>query len=79
MPVKPPNRKTLFMFKKIVDFSGRFKIAILLHRCRILTLGSDRLKQLGTFCKKTATAFFDAIMEAALKCVGLSKNKIEIA
>jgi len=47
--------------------------------CRILTLVTDRLKQLGTFCEKTAGAFFDAIMNAALQCVGLSKNKLAIA
>jgi len=47
--------------------------------CRILTLVTDRLKQSGTFCEKTAAAFFDAIMNAALQCVGLSKNKLAIA
>ncbi|WP_054032247.1 hypothetical protein [Desulfatitalea tepidiphila] len=47
--------------------------------CRILTLATDRLKQLGTFCEKTAAAFFDATMNAALQCVGLSKNKLAIA
>jgi hypothetical protein len=34
---------------------------------------------LGTFCEKTAAAFFDAIMDTALQCVGLSKNKLVIA
>jgi hypothetical protein len=46
--------------------------------CRILTLAADRLKQLGTFCEKTTAAFFDAIMNTALQCVGLSKNKLAI-
>jgi hypothetical protein len=46
---------------------------------RILTLAADRLKQLATFCEKTADAFFDAIMDTALQCVGLSKNKFTIA
>jgi hypothetical protein len=46
---------------------------------RILTLATDRLKQLGTFSEKTAAAFFDAIMNTALQCVGLSKNKLAIA
>ena len=46
---------------------------------RILTLAADRLKQTGTFCENTATALFDAIMDTALQCVGLSKNKIAIA
>jgi hypothetical protein len=46
---------------------------------RILTLAADRLKQTGTFCEKTATALFDAIMDTASQCVGLSKNKMAIA
>jgi hypothetical protein len=45
---------------------------------RILTLAADQLKQLGAFCEKTAAAFFDAIMDTALQCVGLSKNKLVI-
>jgi hypothetical protein len=46
---------------------------------RILTLATDQLKRLGTFCEKTAAAFFDAIMETALQFVGLSKNNMVIA
>ena len=46
---------------------------------RILTLAADHLKHMGTFCEKTAVAFFDAIMVTALQCVGLSKNKLVIA
>jgi len=46
---------------------------------RILTLAVDQLKQLGTFCEKTAAAFFDAIMDTALQYVGLSKNKLVVA
>jgi hypothetical protein len=46
---------------------------------RILTLAADRLKQMSTFCEKTAAAFFDAIMDTALQCVGLSKSKMAIA
>ncbi len=45
---------------------------------RILTLAVDQLKQMGAFCEKTATAFFDAIIDTALQCVGLSKNKLAI-
>ena len=45
---------------------------------RILTLAADQLKQLGAFCEKTVSAFFDAIMDTALQCVGLSKNKLVI-
>ena len=43
---------------------------------RILTLAADRLKDLGEFCEKTASVFFDAIMDTALQCVGLSKNNL---
>lgn len=43
---------------------------------RILTLAADQLKKLGNFCEKTASAFFDAIMDTALQCVGLSKNNL---
>jgi hypothetical protein len=46
---------------------------------RILTLAADQLKQLGTFCEKTAAALLDAIIETALQCVGLSKNNLAIA
>jgi len=45
---------------------------------RILTLAADRLKQLDAFCEKTAAAFFDAVMNTALQCVGLSKNNLQI-
>jgi hypothetical protein len=44
-----------------------------------LTLAADQLKQSGTFCEKATAAFFDAIMNTALQCVGLSKNKLAIA
>ena len=43
---------------------------------RILTLAADQLKNIGNFCEKTASAFFDAIMHTALQCVGLSKNNL---
>jgi len=45
---------------------------------RILTLAVDQLMQLGTFCEKTAAAFFDAIMDNAWQCVSLSKSKLAI-
>jgi len=45
---------------------------------RILTLAADQLKTIGNFCEKTASAFFDAIMDTALKCVGLSKNNLDL-
>lgn len=43
---------------------------------RILTLAADQLKTIGHFCEKTASAFFDAVMDTALACVGLSKNNL---
>jgi len=43
---------------------------------RILILAADQLKIIGNFCEKTASAFFDAIMDTALKYVGLSKNNL---
>ena len=43
---------------------------------RILTLAADQLIRLGNFCEKTASTFFDAIMNTALQCVGLSKNNL---
>lgn len=43
---------------------------------RILTLAADRLKEIGNFCEKTASVFFDAIMDNALQCAGLSKNNL---
>ena len=42
---------------------------------RIMTLAGNRLKTLGSYCKKTAGAFFDAIMKTALHCAGLLKNQ----
>jgi len=45
---------------------------------RILTLAADRLREMGAFCEKTAQAFFDTVMEAALNYVNLSKNKLII-
>jgi len=45
---------------------------------RILTLAADRLREMGAFCEKTAQAFFDTVMEAALNYVNLSKNKLVI-
>ena len=45
---------------------------------RILAIAVDKMRHLGTFCEKTAAAFFDSIMDTALQCVGLSKNKLAI-
>lgn len=43
---------------------------------RILTLSADWLRNTGNFCEKTAKALIDAIIQAALMNVGLSKNKL---
>jgi hypothetical protein len=45
---------------------------------RILTLSADQLRKLGLICEKTASAFFDTIIQTALQCIGLSKNKLVI-
>ncbi len=45
---------------------------------RILTLAADQLKTIGHFCEKTASNFFDVIMDTALMCVGLSKSNLEM-
>jgi len=42
---------------------------------RIMTLAGNRLKNLGSYCEKTAAAFFDTIMETALHYVGLSEKR----
>jgi len=43
---------------------------------RILTLAVGQLRNIGNFCERTASAFFDAIIDTALQCVGLSKNNL---
>ena len=43
---------------------------------RIMTLAAEQLRQMGTFCEKTAMTFFDTVMDAALKYVNLSKSRI---
>jgi hypothetical protein len=41
---------------------------------RILTLAGERLRKIGSYCEKTASTIFDAIIETALQYVGLSKS-----
>ena len=43
---------------------------------RIMTLAVEQLRQMGSFCEKTATAFFDTILAVALRYVNLSKNRL---
>jgi hypothetical protein len=52
---------------RMAENLGKFKCC----ERTVITLAPDRLKQLA--------AFFDVIMNAALQCVGLSKNKLAIA
>ena len=37
----------------------------------MIFLAGAQLREIGSYCEKTAGAFFDAIMETALHCVGL--------
>jgi hypothetical protein len=46
---------------------------------RILTLAADRLREMGSFCEKTAQTFFDTLLETALNYVNLSKNTLIIS
>jgi hypothetical protein len=41
---------------------------------RRLILAADHMKNIGNYCEKTASALFDAIINTALQCVGLSKT-----
>ena len=43
---------------------------------RVLSLAVDQLSNIGSYCEKTASAFFDAIINTALQGVGLSKNDL---
>ena len=43
---------------------------------RIMPLAVEQLRQMGTFCEKTAAAFFDTVMAAASKYVNLSKSRM---
>lgn len=42
---------------------------------RIMTIAGNQLKKLGTYCEKTATAFFDAVLGTALQQFGLVENR----
>jgi len=42
---------------------------------RIMTLAGNQLKKLGSYCEKTAAAFFDAVMTTALQCSGLLEKQ----
>ena len=42
---------------------------------RILSMVTERMRQLGDFCEKTFHAFYYAAMDAAITCFGMSKNR----
>ena len=46
---------------------------------RLLTLTVAQIQKMGTFCEKTLQSFFDAVIDAALQCVNMSKNIFETA
>lgn len=43
---------------------------------RVVSLAIDQLRVIGRLCETTASAFWDAIINTALQCVGLSKNRL---
>lgn len=45
-----------------------------LHRILLLVL--QKVRQAGGYCEKTVSDFFDAVMETALNCLGISKNRV---
>lgn len=42
---------------------------------RIMIIAGDQLKKIGDYCEKTATAFFDAVMETTLQQFGFVENR----
>ena len=42
---------------------------------RILTLTADRIRSIGSFCRKTADVLFYVAMDVALNTLGIGKNK----
>jgi hypothetical protein len=44
---------------------------------RLLTLALASTRKMSTFCEKSVRSFFDAVIDAALECVNMSKNKIK--
>ncbi|MDL2320982.1 hypothetical protein LJC47_01360, partial [Desulfosarcina sp. OttesenSCG-928-B08] len=60
------------MFYQVYDEVADISLVESLHR--ILTLAAEQLKKMGAFCKKTMNAFFEVIIDTALKSVGLTPN-----
>ena len=46
---------------------------------RLMTLAKDKLQKAGVYCEKTACAFFNTILDFALKNFGLSKNNFNMS
>lgn len=44
---------------------------------RLLSLALASIQKMGAFCDKTLQSFFDAVIDAALDCVNMSKNKLK--
>ena len=44
---------------------------------RLLTLAVAQIQKMGTSCGKTVQSFIDAIIDAALQCINMSKNNFE--
>ncbi len=74
----------------IDDFFNKFSIATSLHRCGVRKrhgysvrppldfslLPSADAEKLGSYCEKTATAFFDAVMGTTFQKFSLVTSKI---
>lgn len=43
---------------------------------RIMTLAAEQLREMGTFCEKTASVFFDTVMQVALKYFNLPMSSM---
>lgn len=43
---------------------------------RIMTLATERLRQMEIFCEKTTMAFYDTVIAVALKYVNLSNSRV---
>ena len=43
---------------------------------RLMSLASEQLRKMGSFCEKTAKLFFDTVINAAVKHANLSKNNL---
>ena len=43
---------------------------------RLLTLAMEQLREMGTFCEKTASMFFDKVMQVALQYFNLSTSSM---